>query len=130
MTVIVDTFKAFGATSAPITLSAPWANIQLAENPSPPPEYIAASRANANVTLTLTGTRTAKVTYDVALTGTLNYRINSGTYTTVASGGTFSVTNGDTLNFQYNETAGEGGNINFIDDATSSVIDTFSYITA
>mgnify|MGYP001263606134 CR=1 FL=1 len=31
---------------------------------------------------------------------TLEYRINSGTYTAIGSGGTFSVSNGQTVNFR------------------------------
>jgi hypothetical protein len=57
--------------------------------------------ANANVTPTgFTGTRSIRITHTI-IYGSLEYRINSGSYVSISSGGSFSLTAGQTLNFNF-----------------------------
>jgi hypothetical protein len=56
--------------------------------------------ANANQTISgIDGSITLGITYSDGIYG-MEYRINSGTYTAILSGGTFSVSNGQTVNFR------------------------------
>ncbi len=90
---------AMGVGFAPITLSAPWADISGAINILDPPY------ANANVTLTFQGAaRQIRVdTGGLDTSGSdFEYRVNSGTYTNCPDETTFSVSSGDTLNFRCN----------------------------
>lgn len=76
--------------------------------------------AGINVTITI------KITWD-GDTGIVYYRKNSGSYTSIASGGTFTVVNGDTLNFRVSD-AGSSGNINVLNNTNGdAVIDSFIY---
>ena len=90
-----------------------------------------AGGVNANVTPTgYTGTRTVKVswTYGLGSGGTVDYRKNSGTYTNIASGGTFTITAGDAVNFRFNGPAAATLITVSVKDVSraDAVIDTFT----
>lgn len=78
-------------------ITANWAGIAITG-----PTGVASTNANVTITFSSGGTRTIEVT-EAGLSGSLEYRINSGTYTACPDGTTFAVSTGDTLNFRYTD---------------------------
>lgn len=102
-----------------ISLSAPWADISIASPTS------AAANANITCTFTLSSPRTLMLNYFGI--GTIYYRKDSGTYTAIANGGTFTVTSGQTVNFEYdnNVDINESRDVTITDNTRGSQLDVF-----
>lgn len=81
------------------------------------------SGANADLALSwsIGGARNISATY--AGSGTLQYRINSGAWTTYSS--PFSVASGQALGWRYSQTNFESSIVTVRDDARGATIDTF-----
>lgn len=90
MSILIATACAAGYTLEEATLSASFDDIELTAPTT--------TGTNANVTLTYTTSSPRTFSISFSGVGTLQYRVNSGTYT---SGSSFSVATGDTLNFKY-----------------------------
>ena len=87
-----------------------------------------ANGTNFNQTITgINVTITIKITWD-GTAGTFYYRKNSGSYTAIGSGGTFTVVNGDTVNFRVLN-AGSSGNVSVLNNTNGdALIDSFIYV--
>lgn len=100
------------------SLSAGWSNIVLT--------YPTITGANEDRTISWTkgGARNVSLGFSIGLAGVIEYRLNSGSWTTYSA--PFSMSSGDTLGWRYTGSGGdESVTISVTDDAQGGTIGTF-----
>lgn len=113
-------FGAFGGSPAPITVSSNWGVTSTASPATAP-----------NRTLTVPAGNPGNLRFDIttAPVGTLEYRKNSGSYTTFSDEAVVNFADTDTLNFRLTG-ASDSANITIYDNTTGASVGTCSLVTS